>query len=376
MSKPIAVYGATGYTGKLIVAELRRRGVEDVILSGRRADALREVAEANGYSADVVRAAAFDDARALRAALDGSGAVIAAAGPFSTVGGGVVTAAIEAGCHYVDTTGEQPFIRRVIDIHGDAARRAGVALVSGMGFDYLPGDLICAIAAEGMPAVDELTIAYNVKGFGATRGTMRSALLMMAGGDVVYENHGFRQAGWRQPLRETFDFGPGIGAQPVSRYPSGEVITVPRHVPVRTVRSRITTATIAPDPRAAPILPFITPVFGVLLRTPLRTVLHNAIGRLPEGPSLEERRAVAYTLVAEASGGGTTRRATLHGSDIYGITAVTTVEGALRMTADGYDRAGGLAPAEAYEPRSFLDALAEHGISYDAPAPAATTTTV
>jgi short subunit dehydrogenase-like uncharacterized protein len=362
-SRPIAVYGATGYTGKLIVAELRRRGVEDVVLSGRRADALREIAAAHGYGPEVVRAAAHDDPAAMRAAFDGCAAVIAAAGPFTTVGEGAVRAAVEAGAHYVDTTGEQPFMRRVLDVHGPRAAAAGVGLVSGMGFDYLPGDLLCAVTAEGAGPLEELTIAYAVQGFGATRGTMRSALLMLAGGDVVYEDRGFRPAGLRQPLGERFDFGGALGVQAMSRYPSGEVVTVPRHVEVRTIRSRITSATFAPHPRAAAAVPALTPLTALLLRTPLRRGLHRAIGRLPEGPPLEARRGATYTLACEArpAGGGPVRRGTLTGHDVYGITAVTTVEGALRMAADGYDRSGGLAPAQAYDPRSFLDALAQDG---------------
>lgn len=371
MSARIAVYGATGYTGKLIVAELRRRGVEDVVLSGRRADALREVAATHGYGPEVVRAAAHDDAAALRSALDGCTAVIAAAGPFTQVGEGVVRAAIDAGAHYVDTTGEQPFMRRVLDVHGPAAERAGVALVSGMGFDYVPGDLLCAVTAAGAGPLDELAIAYAVQGFGATRGTMRSALLMLAGGDVVYEDRAFRPAGLRQPMGERFAFGGTLGDQPVSRYPGGEVVTVPRHVDVRAIRSRITSATFAPHPRMATLAPLLTPGIALLLRTPVRRALHRGIGRLPEGPPLQQRRAATYTLVCEArpADGGSVRRGTLTGHDVYGITAVTTVEGALRMAADGYDRAGGLAPAQAYDARSFLDTLAGGGwLSYDVPA--------
>jgi short subunit dehydrogenase-like uncharacterized protein len=371
MRGPIAVYGATGYTGKLIVAELRRRGIDGVVLSGRRPDALRAVAADHGYDASVVRAAAHDDQAALRAALDGCAAVIAAAGPFSLFGDGIAAAAAATGTHYVDTTGEQPFIRRVLDVHGPVAERQGAALVSGMGFDYLPGDLLCALACEGIDDVDELVIAYAMRGFGATRGTMRSALLMLAGGDVVYEDRAFREVGVRQPLGERFDFGPGVGVQRVSRYPSGEVVTVPRHVRVRTIRSRITSATFAPHPRATALVPVLTPLTALALKTPLRRALHRGIGRLPEGPPVNERRAATFTLVAEArpAGGGTPVRATLRGTDVYGLTAVTTVEGAVRMAAEGYDRAGGLAPAEAYDVRGFLDALGEHGLTYDAPVP-------
>lgn len=364
-SAPIAVYGATGYTGRLVVAELLRRGHE-VVLSGRSEGSLREVAHANGLADDVVRPARNDDEAALRGALDGCGAVIACAGPFLEVGEPVVRAAIATGTHYVDTTGEQPFIKRCLDVHGPAAEKAGVALVSGMGFDYLPGDLLCAVTAADLGPLRELRITYAVQGFGATRGTMHSALLMMSGEEWEYDHGAWSIAKLRQPLGERVDI-PGLGTVPVARYPSGEVVTVPRHVDTPRVVSRITAATFAPHPRMARAVPALTPGIALLLRTPVRRLLDRAIDRLPAGPAEDERRAAAYTLVAEAvpADGSPSRRGVLHGTDIYGITAVTTSHAAGIMAAAGYDRAGGLAPAQAYDPAAFLDALAPHGIRYE-----------
>lgn len=364
LTAPIAVYGATGYTGKLVVAELRRRGAE-VVVSGRSADALARLAGEHGLPGDAVRPASTTDPGALRRAFEGCGAVIACAGPFVEVGEPVVRAAVEAGVHYVDTTGEQSFIRRVLEVHGPSAERAGVALVSGMGFDYLPGDLLCAVAAEGLGRLRELRITYAVEGFGATRGTMRSALLMVSGDQVVYEDGELRTAPLRMPLGETADV-PGVGRVPLAPYPSGEIVTVPRHVDTPRVVSRISASTFAPHPRIAKAVPLLTPLTVLALRTPLRRGLDQLIGRLPEGPGEDARRRAAYTLVADAvPEQGEPRRAVLRGTDVYGITAVTTVHAAGLMTAPGYDRAGGLAPAEAYEPRSFLDALAEHGVTYE-----------
>ncbi|WP_354700345.1 hypothetical protein DSM112329_00614 [Paraconexibacter sp. AEG42_29] len=365
-TRPIAVYGATGYTGDLVVAELRRRGL-DVVLSGRRPDALAAVAAKHGLDPGAaVRAAAADDLPALTAAFAGCGAVIACAGPFGQHGHGVVQAAVAAGAHYVDTTGEQPFIKAVVKQYGPGARNAGVALVSGMGFDYLPGDLLCNVTAAGAGPLSDLTIAYAIQGFGATRGTAKSALLMLASGEDVYTDGALRPAPVRQPLGRTFDYGPGLGVKTVARYPAGEVITVPRHVDTAQVTSLITAATFAPHPLMESVVPITTPAIGLLLKTPLRSLLAKGIDRLPAGPAEDARRAVAYTLVCEATpaDGGPVRRGVLHGSDIYGITAVTTAHAAELMTAAGYDKAGGLAPAEAYDAASFLDALAPHGISY------------
>lgn len=363
--RPVAVYGATGYTGGLVVAELRRRGL-DVVLSGRRPDALARVAAEHGLDPSVVRPAAADDVSALTRALEGCGAVIACAGPFSQYGHGVVQAAVAAGVHYVDTTGEQPFIKSVIKEYGPGAARSGVALVSGMGFDYVPGDLLAHVTAEGAGPLSDLTIAYALDGFEPTRGTLKSALLMLAAPAYEYREGTLRRGGLIDPPGRTFDFGGAIGRQTVMRYPAGEALTVPRHVDTPQVTAIISAASLVPHPAAAGALPYLNPGIALALRTPLRGALNAAIAKLPEGPGESSRTAVRYTLVAEATpaDGSPVRRGRLEGGDVYGITAVTTAHAAEQMLQPSFDRAGGLAPAEAFDAGRFLDALGAHGISY------------
>jgi short subunit dehydrogenase-like uncharacterized protein len=357
---PIVVYGASGYTGKLIAAELTRRGA-DFTIAGRNRDKLEAVA-AGLASAPGVEAVSLDDATGLRSLLDGAGAVIACAGPFVEHGEPVVAAAAEVGTHYVDTTGEQPFIRAVIEKWGPVAESSGAALVSGMGFDYVPGDLIAALTAADLDRVDLLTLAYSIRGFGATRGTALSALEMMGAGDVEWVDGGWR-AGSKNVVEGRFDFPSPIGSRRVGRYPAGEQITVPQHVDVGTVREVIDLTSVTP-PILGPFAGLAMTATGALMSTPVRGLAAKAIARLPEGPKEADRRAVSYTIVCEASGPAGHRRGVVRGSDVYGITAVTTVEGALRMTAPGYERTGGLAPAQAYDPAGFLGALAPHGVSW------------
>ncbi|WP_205697912.1 trans-acting enoyl reductase family protein [Conexibacter sp. SYSU D00693] len=347
---PIAVYGATGFTGKLVAAELARRGVP-AVLCGRSAANLEPLAAQHGFEA---RAAANTDPAALRAAFEGCAAVISCAGPFLEVGEPVVEAAIDAGCHYVDTTGETPFIQLVLERHGPRAEAQGVTLVPGIGFDYLPGDLIAHLAAEGQERLDELVVAYAVEAFRATRGTTRSALLMLGEGD------------WRQPLGLTFDFDAPIGRRRMSRYPSGEAVTVPRHTSARTVTTLLTSATVAPHPALERATPLLSAPMALAFRSKrLRALLDKAIDRLPEGPSEESRASVRWTVTAEARPAG--RRATVSGPDVYGVTGTITVEAATRLARGEAKKAGGAAPSEAFDPRSFLDALAPAGVTYRAP---------
>ena len=98
---------------------------------------------------------------------------------------------------------------------------------------------------------------------------------------------------------------------------------------------------------------------------PVRAAAAKLIERLPEGPDPRARQAARFTIVCEAQGAAGTRRGVVRGADVYGITAVTTVEGALRMAAPGYARTGALAPAQAYDPADFLDSLRPHGVTYE-----------
>jgi short subunit dehydrogenase-like uncharacterized protein len=354
---PIALYGATGYTGKLVARELSRRGA-DFVLSGRSAGKLRALAEELGTEAPV-RPASLDDRDALRHAFGDCAAAINCAGPFMRYGEPVVRAAVETGTHYVDTTGEQPFIRFVYERLDDAAQAAEVALVPAMGFDYVPGDFISRVAARGREPLETLVVAYCAQGFAATRGTLHSGLEMLRAGEL-------RKLGLR-PRRAYFRFPEPVGRQAMMAYPSGEVLSVPRHTRTRNLVSLINASVAAPPGMPPDLVPLTAPALALALHTPAKALADLAIDGLPEGPSEEQRRASRFTIVALAnSEDGRTGRALVRGSDVYVLTAVIAVHGALLLASPGYDRAGALAPASAFEPAEFLDHLGEHGVSWEA----------
>jgi short subunit dehydrogenase-like uncharacterized protein len=366
-SGPIAVYGATGYTGTLVAEELRRREA-DFVIAGRSREKLEALSARLGGVPTTT--ASVDDPAALRSLLEPCGAVIACAGPFTLHGEPVLAAAAEIGTHYIDTTGEQPFIRMTFDRYGEQAQRSGAALVSGMGFDYVPGDMIAALTAEGMEPLDEIAIAYRVGGFGPTRGTALSALEVSKGGDVEW-----RDGSWRPAPRSTdggrFRFPGPVGEKRTFRYPAGEQITVPRHVKTARVRTMLSGMGLPPPPLSSVAMP----AMGLAMRTPLRHAAGFLINRMPEGPSVEDRRKARFVVACEARAGGRTRRGSVTGTDVYGLTAVTTAQGGLLAADPSFDRSGALAPAQAFNPRAFLDSLSSFGVEWEveaAPAPAPT----
>jgi short subunit dehydrogenase-like uncharacterized protein len=367
-SGPIAVYGATGFTGTLIVRELRARGA-DFLIAGRDRGKLEAQSEELGGVP--VAAVSLDDRAALGELLEPCAAVIACAGPFTLHGEPLLAAAAETGTHYLDTTGEQPFIKLAFDRYGERAASSGAALVPGMGFDYAPGDLIAALTAAGMGALEEIAIAYSVQSFAPTQGTALSALEIMRGGDVVWGDGDWRPAP-RGAGGGRWRFPEPLGEQPMLRYPAGEQITVPRHV--ETARVRTLLNGMAVPPRLTPLVAAATPLLGLAMRTPLRGATGALIRRLPAAPSERARKASKFVVSCEARAGGLARRGTVRGSDVYGLTAASLAQAAMLCAEPGYDRSGALAPAQAFDPASFLAALSDF-LSYEVeplPAPLST----
>lgn len=358
-AQPIAIYGATGFTGTLIAHELKRLGGE-FLIAGRSQGKLEALSGELGGVA--LRAVATDDAAGLREMLEPCSVVVACAGPFTLHGEEIVAAAVDTGTHYLDTTGEQAFMRMVFDRHGERAAKAGAALVSGMGFDYLPGDMLAALTAEGMGPLEEIVLAYCVHGFAPTHGTALSGLEIMRGGDVVWADGDWRPAP-RSADGGRWRFPNPIGEQRMLRYPAGEQITVPRHVETARVRTLLNGMVV--PPRLMPLAVASSPLLGWAMRTPLRSAIGALIRRLPAAPSDEDRKKARFTISCEARGRSGARRGTVRGNDVYGLTAASLAHAATLCADPAYDRSGALAPAQAFDPAAFLAALADSGLSVE-----------
>ena len=353
-SGPIAVYGATGYTGRLVVSELAETGA-DFVISGRNPEKLDALRADLGLEAPAITAR-IDDPAALRELFSGCAAVINCAGPFVLYGEPVLRAAVETSTHYLDTTGEQSWMKLAFERYGPGAANAEVAVIPAMGFDYVPGDMIAALTAEGMGEVDDVTIAYGWFDFQPTRGTVTSSLEILSGQAVEWRKLQWLPA--ERPLQPaSFDFPEPIGRQRMLRYPTGEQITVPRHVATRRIRTLMTASTFAPHPRLAVLTQLLARPAGLALRTPLKRALRAAISRLPEGPSAAQRAASHYTIVCEVTRGKRVRRGRIQGIDAYGITAALIARGAMAAARSGFSGAGALAPSQAFDPKSFLAGL-------------------
>lgn len=157
--RPWLLYGAYGFTGRLIAREARERGHRP-ILAGRDGARL----EALARELDLPhRTVSLDDGAGLRRALSEVRAVFHAAGPFSRTASPMLEACLEAGVHYVDITGEVGVFERVFAA-GEEARRRGVVLLPGAGMDVIPTDAVAAIVKERLPEANVLELALSSPG--------------------------------------------------------------------------------------------------------------------------------------------------------------------------------------------------------------------
>ena len=138
----IIVYGATGFTGRLVAEYLVAQGVKGWAMAGRSATKLAEVRDLIGAPADTPLVVAnADDPASIRAMCARARTIITTVGPYQLYGNDLVAACAETGASYVDLCGEPVWMRSMIDAHQDAAQKSGARIVFSCGFDSIPFDL-------------------------------------------------------------------------------------------------------------------------------------------------------------------------------------------------------------------------------------------
>lgn len=338
----IAVFGASGFTGSLAVAQAHRRGFVPVLV-GRSAERLHRTAAAAALPDPQIRLASLDDIDSLTAAFADCDAVVNTAGPFTLWGEPVIRAALAARVHYVDTAGEQGYIHHVLETFGAAARHAGITIVPAMADDGGPGDLIAALTAArlGAPVEDFLIADLRIPvAGGASRGTARSMAAIRTVGALEYSDGAWHPA-HDAPLAPLTPPGESAPIR-LGAFALPGIATIPRHVRARRVRNAMRAET-------ADLFAALTP---------------EVVDAIPEVPDLDARNASRWLMLAEATAAdGTRARGWVTGTDGYRHTAVIAVEAAHRL-ATGTAEAGALTPAQAFDPAAFLGYLTTEGVDW------------
>jgi short subunit dehydrogenase-like uncharacterized protein len=337
VSADFLLYGANGYTGRLILARALETGLRP-LLAGRSAGEVEALARDHGLAA---RAFSLDDSSALDAALEMVPVVLHAAGPFSHTAQPMTQACLRTRTHYIDITGEIGVFES-LHAEDDRARAAGVMLLPGAGFDVVPTDLLAAHLKRRLPTATRLRLAFHARGGSISRGTALTMAEHAGAGGAV------RRAGRieRVPLAwrtRTVDFGFGAAPQSVTTIPWGDVATAYYSTGIPDIE--VYTGMSAAQRRLLKAGRALGPLTGSAL---VQSALKRWIRARVRGPDDARRRRAVSLVHGEAeddAGGRVVSR--MRVPEGYTLTALTSVE-IVRRVLSGSAPAGFQTPSLAY----------------------------
>ena len=311
MNPTILIYGATGYTGRLVAMQARETHLSFEV-AGRNGPQVTALAE----QLDVpCRIFALDDPETIIASLAGVTAVLNCAGPFASTARPLMQACIACGVHYLDITAEYK-VYALAEAWSERAAAAGVMLLPGVGWDVVPSDCLAMYLAAKVDQPQSLRIALQVAN-SMSRGSTTSVgeilgvgLLVRAEGTIVAKPDA-------APAR--FDFGAGlVDSVPLS---FGDLVTAWKSTGIPNIAMFVNIK---------------------------ENVMPEGVAAMPEGPSLEERAANRACAVAEVTGiDGAVVRARIDTINGYSYTPLAAVE-ALRLLAAGQFKPGFQTPATVF----------------------------
>jgi short subunit dehydrogenase-like uncharacterized protein len=349
----IVVFGAAGYTGQRVARALERAGVS-FRLAGRSPEKLRALAESlPSHPASLI--ADVLSPETLPPLFRNTRLLINCAGPFTDLGEPVARLAATHGVHYLDLTNELSYVYRLRQ-YDALARQTGAALVPACAFEVALADCLAALSARDLPQpLRAVNVIYVLPGRTVSYGTRLSALRTFAQSWLAY-----RGGKWVRGLPGGAVRGGEINGRPYRAlaFPSCEVVTVPAHLAVSDVQ-----AWLAVSRRWAGVAAGLLPLISVLLRSPLGALTALSFRRLmppPPEDSSHDSRFVVQVELAHTHG---TRTITARGADPYGLTAEIAAYAAQQLLAEGYDRRGVLAPAQALKAEAFVRWLVKQRVT-------------
>lgn len=328
MSYNILLYGATGYSGRLIAAELKRwndaTGDYRVVLAARDGERLKQVASRFGMDHKVF---GLDEKRRVQAGLRGMDVVLNTAGPFALTARRLATVAISVGCSYVDINGEADVytrLKRSLEVHAVSHR---VALVSGAGFWAAASDRLVDNALTQLfgnkPQLNRelgaIRIAMSrIRTF--TRASAATVLRSLREQVLVVRKGETRDADgkvqedlvlWHEPvgkLERAFDFGAGNDANARDAEPSMRIASAASLVD--TLAARLTAGrhdvmvgaieSYVEMDRARRFAYQLGSLFSPIAAIPaVRAMMQQPVALLAEGPTDRERRNAPHVVVLE-----------------------------------------------------------------------------
>lgn len=182
IQQPWMIYGAYGFTGRLIVEEALRRGHRPV-LAGRDRTRLEAMGRALDLTAIPV---SLSDSAGMRAALQSMRLILNASGPFGETGMPIIEACFETGTSYADISGELEYLDAVLKL-SNRAQLARIILLTGAGFGVTLGDCLARHTADKLPDAVSLRLSIASDNAQSTPSVRKTIVNVLAGGGFAIE---------------------------------------------------------------------------------------------------------------------------------------------------------------------------------------------
>jgi short subunit dehydrogenase-like uncharacterized protein len=336
----LLVYGANGYTGKLIVEVALREGLRPVV-AGRRREVVESLAAAWGLNSLCF---SLDDVESAARLLGPYAAMILAAGPFSKTSAPALEACLRSKTAYLDITGESDVFEAVFARDAEA-KAAGIAVLPGTGFDVVPSDCLAKALSEALPGAETLTLAF--RGFKSSAGTMKTMIESVPKGGLVRADGKLRPvpAAWKT-MEIPFPDKPRLAMT----IPWGDLSTAWRStgIPNIEVYMAVPPSAIASARRMRPFAPLLG--FGFV-----QSFLKKRVEKRVKGPTAEERTRERSFLWGRVTKGESAVTGTLETLEGYALTSETSVAIAKKVLA-GKVAPGVHTPAQAFGAR-FIETI-------------------
>lgn len=331
MNDNILIYGASGYTAELIIQLALSEGARP-ILAGRSEKKLAPFAKQHGLISRVFDLA---DPNVVAKNLAGVAVILNCAGPFSRTAKAMAEACIEAGVHYLDITGEID-VFEALALMGSKARKAGVMLMPGTGFDVVPSDCLAAHLKRRMPDATALTLAFQAIGQ-PSHGTATTMVENVHRGGMVRRDGKLIAVPSASASLEV-DFGRG----PVTTMciPWGDVSTAWISTAIPNIEVFMAA------PAALRWMAKASRYFGGVMGSNLvQNLLKKQIDSAPAGPNAEQRQRGASHLWGQVrNAAGQTATSRLDTVEGYALTVLTAWDIAKR-TSNGQAQPGYRTPS-------------------------------
>ena len=333
MKRRVLLYGAYGYSGKLILNELLSSQTCRPLIAGRNSMKTEQLAEAYKLEFEVVEAADFAQVLNTYPSIE---LVINAAGPYLYTASPIARACIENGVHYIDITGEVGVFSALHEMNADA-KAAGVMVLPGAGFDVAATDCLASALKAGMPDANDLEMGFAQVGSGISRGTLLTSIISLDTKTLIRKDGKMKAVSWQSEQKE-IDFGPF--KRHCVAIPWGDLVTAPISAGYDNVK-----VFMPMRPDLAKRLPWLTKLLQIAW---LKRLILWHVGRTVTGPADHERESSVTHVVGRAKNAkGDEQHMRLETSGGYTFTARCTAW-VTRSILDGKVSPGFQTPSTAY----------------------------